>query len=156
MGCSSIRRGLLCIAFVIGLTTLAPIEAFAQTRTGVQGGGSFDDGFNQIFFGGHVETAPLVNRLRFRPGLDVGLGDDATLLAFNFDFTYTFPSRSPWNLYAGGGPAINWINTDRSDDTEGGFNLLVGAKNRDGLFFELRLGLVDSPDVKFGVGYTFK
>jgi len=128
--------------------------ARAQVRTGVQGGVSLDP--DQVFFGGHVETSPLVDRLRFRPNVDIGLGDDITLIAFNFEFTYTFPTGRPWNLYAGAGPAINWFDFDSGSNTEGGFNILLGAKHRDGMFFEMKIGALDSPDLKFGVGYTFR
>ena len=35
-------------------------------------------------------------------------------------------------------------------------NFLFGAEARNGLFFELKVGVIDSPELKFGVGYTFK
>ena len=31
-----------------------------------------------------------------------------------------------------------------------------GLENRRGLFFEFKLGVADSPDFKFGVGFTFR
>jgi hypothetical protein len=139
---------------LVVLLGLAAQPAQAQVRAGAQGGAAFDP--DQVFFGGHIETSPLVDRLRFRPGVDVGIGDDLTLVGFNFDFTYAFTANRPWNLYTGAGPAINWLDFDGGSDTEGGFNALIGVKNRDGLFFELRIGMVDSPDLKFGVGYTFR
>jgi hypothetical protein len=143
----------ISLALVGLLSSIAAAPAAAQARAGVQGGMSLDP--DQVFFGGHVQTSPLIENLRFRPGVDIGLGDDITLVGFNFDFTYTFTSRSPWNLYAGAGPAINWVDTDFGSDTEGGFNFLVGARQRQGMFFEMRVGVMDSPDLKFGVGYTF-
>jgi hypothetical protein len=88
--------------------------------------------------------------------VDVGLGD-VTTVSGNFDFTYTFAGGRPWNLYVGGGPSINWYNFDNgSDNTEAGFNFLGGVKNRAGLFFEVKIGVEGSPDLKFGVGYTFR
>ncbi len=142
----------VCLAFLAFSAAATPAQA--QVSTGVQGGLSMDP--DQVFFGGHVETSPLVENLRFRPNVDIGLGDNITLIAFNFDFTYTFAARRPWNLYGGAGPAINWVDFDSGSDTEGGFNLIVGAKHRDGMFFEMRIGVMDSPDLKFGVGYTFR
>ncbi len=144
----------VCLALFGLLSALYATPAMAQPRGGVQGGLSLDP--DQIFFGGHVETAPLVDRLRFRPNVDIGLGDDITLIAFNFDFTYAFTAGRPWNLYAGAGPAVNWIDFDSGSNMEGGFNILIGARNRDGMFFEMKVGAVDSPDLKFGVGYTFR
>lgn len=145
----------MCLVF-LGLTgAIAATPAQAQVAPGVQAGISLDP--DQFYFGGHIETGPLVDRLRFRPSVDIGLGDDTTLVAGNFDFTYTFPGRSGWNLYVGGGPTINWYDSDNGDsDTEGGFNFIVGAKQSGRLFFELKVGVEGSPDLKFGVGYTFR
>jgi hypothetical protein len=144
----------VCLVFLALIAALDASPAQAQARAGIQGGLSLDP--DQVFFGGHVETTPLVDRLRFRPNVDIGIGDDLTLIAFNFDFTYTFPARGPWNLYAGAGPSINWVDTDFGSDTEGGFNFLIGAKHTRGMFFEMKIGVEDSPELKFGVGYTFR
>jgi hypothetical protein len=111
---------------------------------------------DQFYFGGHLQTTPLVDRLRFRPNVEVGLGDHTTLAAFNFEFIYPFATRQPWHVYAGAGPALNWYRVNSISDTRGGFNLLVGLENAKGMFFEAKIGLVDSPDLKFGVGYTFR
>ena len=123
---------------------------------GVRGGVSVDP--DQFYLGGHYETGPLVDRLHFKPNIEAGFGDDLTLIAINFEFVYKFPSKGPWNLYAGGGPAINFFSFDNVDDseTEPGFNILVGAESRRGLFFEMKIGAIDSPDLKFGVGWSFR
>ncbi|MEE8403214.1 MAG: hypothetical protein V3R93_05630, partial [Candidatus Hydrothermarchaeaceae archaeon] len=68
---------------------------------------------------------------------------------------------SLWNIYFGAGPAINFfVGNDgpgRGDKgVEAGFNLLVGLAHYDGLFTELKVGAFDSPDLKFGVGYSWK
>ena len=145
----------VCIVLLSLLAVVAPAPAQAQVAPGIQGGLSLDP--DQVYFGGHVETAPLVDRLRFRPSVDIGVGDDLTVAAFNFDFTYTFPARRAWSLYVGAGPSVNWYNADNGGDaTEGGFNFLIGGKSRQGLFFEMKVGMADSPDLKFGVGYTFR
>lgn len=143
-----------CLAFLVFVSAAAPAPVQAQLRKGVQGGVSIDP--DQFFFGGHLETEPLVDRVRFRPNADIGIGDDVTLFSFNFEFAYEFTNNRPWNLYAGAGPAINWIDADRGSDTEAGFNIFVGAKRPDGLAFELKVGAMDSPEVKFGVRYTFR
>ena len=100
----------------------------------------------------------LVDRLHFKPNLEVGIGDDVVATTINMEFVYKFPSRSRWLLYAGGGPAINFYSYDDDGgggdtNTEGGLNLLFGVENRGGLFFEVKVGAIDSPDVKFGVGF---
>ena len=139
---------------VLLLVLATSTQAWAQ-GPGVRGGVSIDP--DQFYFGGHYETPPLVDRLHFRPNLEVGIGDDVVTTAINFEFVYKFPSRSPWRLYAGGGPAVNFYSFDNDNsETEGGFNFLIGAEQRSGLFFELKVGVIDSPDLKFGVGYTFR
>jgi hypothetical protein len=41
-------------------------------------------------------------------------------------------------------------------NSEAGVNFLVGVEHRRGLFFEFKVGALDSPDVKLGVGWTFR
>jgi hypothetical protein len=138
------------------LVWLAPAVASAQVAAGVRAGVSIDP--DQFYVGGHIETDPLVERLVFKPNVEVGFGDDVTLAAFNFEFVWKFARRrSEWGFYAGGGPAINLYQRDGpGDDAEAGFNILAGLENRRGLFFEFKLGVADSPDFKFGVGFTFR
>jgi len=137
------------------LVWAALIAPAAAQGLGVRAGASVDP--DQFYFGGHAETAPLLDRLHFRPNLEIGLGNDLTLVALNLEFAYVFPpSGAGWSLYAGGGPALNIINTDDDTDSEGGFNLLLGALHEGGLFGEVKVGFLDSPDFKVGVGYTFR
>lgn len=110
----------------------------------------------QFYFGAHGETTPLVDRVHFRPNIEVGIGDDRTLVALNFEFIYRFPSQQLWALYAGGGPALNIVNNERNTDAGGGFNIVLGVQHRGGLFTEIKVGALDSPGFKFGVGYVFR
>ena len=116
----------------------------------------------QFYFGGHVETGPVVDRLWFRPNAELGLGNDQVLIAFNLEFAYRIPVQSkPWAPYLGAGPALNigsWTDRGGDDQTNlrGGFNSLVGVAHRDGLFTELKVGVMDNPDLKFGIGYSFR
>jgi hypothetical protein len=147
--------------FFLLLLALVTVAAPAAAQgPGVRGGVSVDP--DQVYFGGHYETSALVDRLHFKPNIEVGLGDDLVTTALNMEFVYKFPSRSQWLLYAGGGPAVNFYSWDDDQpgggdtETEGGLNFLFGVENDSGLFFEVKIGAIDSPDVKFGVGWTFK
>jgi hypothetical protein len=126
----------------------------AAQELGVRAGVSVNP--DQFYFGGHAETAPLVANLHFRPNLEVGIGDHTTLVAFNIEFAYHFPSPRAWHVYAGGGPALNFIRVRGETASEGGLNLLAGVQHARGLFAELKVGTLDSPDVKIGVGYAFR
>ena len=147
------RRNTLLTLFVTAALLAVSSPARAQ-GPGVRGGVSVDP--DQIYLGGHYETSPLIERLHFKPNLEIGFGDDLTLVAGNFEFVWKFPSRRSWLIYVGGGPGVNFYNREGSDNTEAGFNFLVGVENTRGLAFELKIGTLDSPDLKFGVGYTFR
>jgi hypothetical protein len=103
---------------------------------------------------------PIIERLHFRPNLEVGVGDEITTVAVNFEFAYWIPINRPWGVYVGGGPALNVFQYDdhNGDNTDAkpGFNLLIGLGHRGGFFTEAKLGLIDSPEAKFTVGYTWK
>jgi hypothetical protein len=129
-------------------------SAHAQTTVGIRAGASVDP--DQFYFGGHVETEPLASRLRFRPNVEIGVGNDVKVVAFNVELAYHFPSQYDWHFYAGGGPALNIINTPVDTTSNGGINAMVGFQHDRGLFLEFKVGFIDSPNVKFGVGYTFR
>lgn len=143
------------LSFLLSLMVFSASPAWAQDA-GVRGGLSVDP--DQFYFGGHLETSPLIDRLHFRPNVEAGFGDDLTLIAANMEFVYKFPRRGDWGIYAGGGPALNIYMFDDVDgsETEGGLNVLLGVETARGLFFEFKVGAIDSPDFKFGVGWTFR
>lgn len=144
--------------------TAPPPPANNEPTFGVRVGVSGDP--DQFFFGAHVETSPIIEHLTFRPNAEIGVGDDLTLFAFNFEFAYWLPIRNlrnqPWRVYVGGGPAlvITSPHADHPHDGEtevgGGFNAMIGIQHRKGLFAEFKVGAIDSPSVKFAVGYVFK
>lgn len=147
----SVRTGwILCVLVVL---LLVPKAAFAQTIGGRVGVSADPD---QFYFGAHVETKPIIDRLIFRPNIEIGLGDNVTLAALNFEFAYKVKSRGPWGLYAGGGPALNIYRSRGDSHAEGGFNLLLGLAHREGLFVEAKVGVLDSPSFKIGIGYVFR
>jgi hypothetical protein len=145
----SSKRALVLTAILLGFASNA-----AAQELGVRAGVSSDP--DQFYFGVHVYTAPIVDRLRFRPNLEIGVGDDTTLAALNLEFVYPLRiTRSQWSFLPGAGPALNIYNHGENTDTDGGFNILLGLEHRDGFFVEMKVGAMDSPDLKFGVGYTF-
>ena len=96
--------------------------------------------------------------MRFRPNLEVGVGDDATLVTVNFEFAYRIPdsAANPGASTWAAGPALVISHAHDNTDAGGGFNILLGLAHRRGLFTEIKVGVIDSPSFKFGVGYRFK
>jgi hypothetical protein len=139
-----------CAALVVGVAD----QAFAQ-GPGVRAGVSVDP--DQFYVGGHYETDELIDHLYLRPNLEVGFGDDVTTVAVNIEAIYKFPlkNRRDTSVYAGGGPAINFYDRDNESDAKGGLNLLGGIEFGK-VFFEVKGGLFDSPNLKVGIGYTFR
>ncbi len=153
-------KKLTLVHFLLAAIGLAlPATATAQ-GPGLRGGVAIDP--DQFYFGAHYETDALVDRVHFRPNVEAGLGDDLNLVALNFEFAYKFPQRNGWRLYAGGGPSVNFYSfdrgrgNDRETNSEAGLNFMMGVEQSDGLFFEFKIGALDSPELKFGVGWTFR
>lgn len=147
-----LRFAALCCAVLL----FTAGTASAQQGAGVRAGLSVDP--DQFYFGGHFETEEFIDQLHLRPNLEVGVGDDVTTVAVNIEVVYKIPlrTRRGTNFYFGGGPAINFYDFENRSDTEGGLNLLAGLEFDNGLMFEVKGGLIDSPDLKVGIGYTFR
>ena len=71
-----VNRWLTGLSFFLGVVIFSSTPALAQDG-GIRGGISVDP--DQFYFGGHLETSPLVDRLYFRPNVEIGIGDDLTL-----------------------------------------------------------------------------
>lgn len=141
-----------CCGAALLLVAAAP--AHAQGGFGLRTGVSVDP--DQFYVGAHIDAGPLVDRLWFRPNLEVGFGNDVTLLAVNAELAYWFRSQGAWRAYAGGGPALNVYDSDGGDShTEAGLNFMLGVAHRGGFFVEAKVGVFDSPDLKLGFGVTF-
>jgi len=145
----------------LGLSALlvfaAAGPAHAQGGAGIRGGLSVNP--DQFYVGVHLDAGPLVDRLWFRPNLEIGKGDDVTLVALDAEVAWWFPGgRSAWRVYAGGGPALNLYDFEGGggSDARVGLNLVLGFAHRGGFFFEAKGGGLDSPDLKIGFGYTFR
>ncbi len=124
---------------------------------------------DQVVVGGQMMFPEVAENLSFDPSLELGFGDDLTILSLNFDLHYHFDiSGSNWRPYAGGGATISFISFDDDDfpgngdddsETEAGGGLVVGAsvptRGGDRFFGELKIGLGDVPDFKMMVGWNF-
>lgn len=147
---SSARLAFCTIAFVV--CTAASTHAQGW---GVNGGLTVNP--DQVAFGASYELGPVVDRVWLQPNGALGLGNDLTTLAANFDVMYRMwePARGPWRFDVGGGPALNHYSIADQANTEAGFNLVGALVHASGWITELRLGFMDSPDLRFALGYRF-
>jgi hypothetical protein len=159
-------RSIRSTAIVAGILAVAAGTAAAE-EVGYRGWGprvGLTVNPDQVHFGAHLDYGNLARHVRLQPNVEVGIGDDLTIVALNFEGAYRFNSRwDVWTPYLGGGPAIQFVGNDNGlgdgTNTEAGLNLLGGIdrglSNGSRFFMETKLGLIDAPELKFTVGWTF-
>jgi hypothetical protein len=115
-----------------------------------------------IYFGVNFMAAKVADNFWFRPSAEVGFGGSSSLVGINGEFIYLIDIRkSPWSAYFGGGPALvistSYNDPPASNNTNSGpgFNFIAGVRKSKGLFSEIKIGVIDSPEFKLGIGYTF-
>jgi hypothetical protein len=147
------------LVFVVLAVTLAAGSALAGPF-GLRAGVTVDP--DQFHFGGHYDAGFVGTNLRVVPNIEVGFGDNITLVCVNGDLLYDFPT-SPWAV--GGELGLNFWNYDsgfpgaNDSDTDVGLsavgNYRLGLSSGQTLLLEAKLGIADSPDFKFTVGWNF-
>lgn len=118
---------------------------------------------DQFHVGVHFDLGDVASNLMMLPNLEIGFGDNVTTVAPSFELDYRFRSDwGAWTPYLGGGvgPVFYSIKNGGSDSKVGlymQFGVGKGsAVSKAGHFFmEGKLGLVDAPDFKGTVGWTF-
>jgi opacity protein-like surface antigen len=125
---------------------------------------------DQVYGGVHFELGEFARNVRFRPTIEIGAGDDVTLVQALAEVHYVFSKVQVWHPYVGGGAGFNYVKVDLppsapagadDDDTDVSIMGVGGVetklKSGVGFFFEGKVGLSDDdPDFKVGVGWTWK
>jgi hypothetical protein len=149
------------------VVALLPVAAHAAriTHLGPRAGFAFDP--DQFTFGGQMDIGPLAEDFTFNPNLELGVGDDMTVVALNLDGQYHLNlQNSNVRPYFGAGLGVNFFSWDGppgsngdNSDTELGMNLIAGLgfpmQNSNRFFTELRFGIGDIPDLKLMAGWGF-
>jgi opacity protein-like surface antigen len=145
-------------------------KAMAQETTGIgfQGWGvraGFSSDPDQVYGGVHIDLGEFYKDVRFRPTVEIGFGDDQTLVQMAGEVHYVFSEFASLKPYAGAGLGLTYINYDSDhpqsgSDTEGSLSAIGGVETdiKQGmkLFFEFKVGLAsDDPDIKLGVGLSW-
>ncbi|MCZ6670791.1 MAG: hypothetical protein O6947_07160 [Acidobacteria bacterium] len=151
------------LTLLLGSFSWAAAQDFQYQGFGFRVG--ISEGPDQGYGGIHWDFGTPNSSLRIRPNIEIGFGDDTTLLAFNGEVDWYFRKQGDWFPYAGGAVALNFIERDdlppQADDTntEVGFYAVGGIEtllmNNRKFLVEVKIGFDDSPDFKLGVGWTF-
>lgn len=159
-----LRRTFAVATVLVALLAAAPAQAF--TAFGPHLG--FSSGPDQVVLGAHMQFGDVAPQLDFVPGVDLGFGNNLTLISINGDFHYRFDvSGMTWQPYAGAGVGIHFAQTDvdgpfgDQSSSDGGGHLILGAdvptKSGSRFFAEMKLGITsNSPDLKVLAGWSFK
>jgi len=131
---------------------------------GVRVGVSSDP--DQVYGGFHFDLGHFAPNVRFRPTVEIGVGDDATLIQALAEAHYVFSKVQVWKPYVGGGVGISYVKLDNLppgvDDTDNDLALMgIGGietklKSATRFFLEAKIGFGDDdPDLKLAAGWTW-
>lgn len=164
----------------IGLVVGTLVAAAAASPAGAEGlrlaeygpraGFSVDP--DQFVFGGFADWGELAPMVHLRTSADLGLGDNFLTFIINGDVTYHFKTTpdAAVSFYGGGGLAFVYVDFDApnipgsniqfdTSTTDIGVNLVFGVEKDLGGYkngsLELRIGVVDAPDIKVMAGLGF-
>ena len=153
--------------FLFAVALCAGLHLPAAADGGIRGWGprvGITSSPDQVYFGAHLDCGDFADRVRFQPNLEIGVGDGVTLAALNAEAAYRFRSDwGHWSPYVGGGVGLNITGNNEglihNSDTQLGASALAGIEKGLGsgqrVFLEAKLGLVESPDLKLAIGWTF-
>ena len=153
---TSLVIGLLCGPVAFGSNRGAGFRGFGP-RVG------FSLSPDQIHIGGHIDFGDLTDNLMMLPNLEIGFGDHVTTVAPTFELDYRFRSDwGVWTPYLGGGVGPVFYSADHGSSSsklglyfQGGIGKGSSGSESGHFFIEAKLGLVDAPDFKATVGWTF-
>jgi hypothetical protein len=117
---------------------------------------------DQVYAGVHWDLGEFARNVRFRPNIEVGFGDHVTLLQANAEVHYVFSKVQVWKPYVGGSAGFVYADPDEGDNKTDLSVMGVGGvetklKSATSFFIEAKVGLTnDDPDLKVGVGWTWK
>jgi hypothetical protein len=157
------------VALTLAGLPLAAHAAYDDSQIGFRGWGprlGLTINPDQFHVGAHMDFGNFAHHVRFQPNVEIGFGDNVTLLTVNADAAYRFSEHwDVWTPYLGGGVGLNFASVGdnglgKDTSTDLGLSVLggidKGLSNGDRFFIETKLGLTNtSPDVMVTVGWTF-
>lgn len=152
-------------ALALLIFAATPADSAMVSGAGPRIGFSLDP--DQLVLGGQFLIGEVAPSITFDPNLELGFGDNMTVIGTSFDLHYHFGlTNSEWRPYLGAGVGIHFFDVNRSPPasdntfTEVGGNVIIGAgvPTRSGsrFFTEMKLGIGDIPSLKLLAGWNFR
>ncbi len=160
------RYPLFSVVLSLGLLALTAVPVSAQGM-GFRGWGprlGVQSNPDQGFVGAQFNFGEFAPRVRFQPNIELGFGDDHTILSTTVPAFYRFAKPASFTPYVGGGVTALLDRHDspgKGDDTnvEVGIRVVGGIewplKGGNAFFLELTGGFGDIPEVQFLAGWNF-
>jgi len=166
----SMRRVFLMLSALVLSTVPAAAAEMGLRGWGLRAGLASDP--DQVLLGAHWDLGDIAPQFRMVPNVQLGIGDDATVLEGTLPVHYVFGKvDAGFAPYVGAGLAVAWIDVDHDDGHGNDFDdgddsdVELGAKVLGGLewgmrsgnkfFVELNLGIGDIHDFQAVAGWTF-
>jgi hypothetical protein len=156
---------------IVILLLAAPFSSAASAELQLRSWGprvGLADDPDQGIVGAQFDLGEFAPRVRFIPNVELGLGDDHTLLVATAPVHYRWEGLQDTKIvpYAGGGVAVGWVDVDEPDpgeddsDFELAFKAIGGAEwplsgGRTSFFAELNRDFGDLHDIQVVVGWKF-
>jgi hypothetical protein len=123
----------------------------------------FSDDPNQLIVGAQYDFGEITNNVHFEPNIELGFGDDFTILSTTAAVHYHFKDLDKIRPYAGGGVALAFVDIDHRLGDDSDFEIAVKTiggimwplkHNRD-FFLELNINFGDIQDAQLMAGWRF-
>jgi hypothetical protein len=163
------RSALLLTVALLALAALA-LPSFASAQMALRSWGPRigyrvgDEGLDQFVFGLHADLGDVFTYTRFAPHIEVGMGDDVTIVSMSPELHYVWrddPLGENTYFYAGGGIGLHIVDYDFDElgadvddsDTDWKINIAAGVETTTsktiGYFGEVRVSFIDGYWVEF-------
>jgi hypothetical protein len=107
------------IGTAVLLALVLSAAAQAQEGPGFRGWGlraGVSDRPDQVLVGVQADFGELIENLRFVPNVELGAGDDQTILSLSAPVFYRWPESGPFDFYGGGGIAVGFVDRDEKEE----------------------------------------